>query len=437
MKCGDIKNIFLFNNDGCFRNFDYICIRDEEKIRMMEKIIVCCLLFFLNVAAQGQENIDSVSAPKSKSFFMERLHQVQQYLDTKARAKVDLDYIEVPEKPWRVILRYKENAVDVDYSQSVDVTGENFHSDWNLRFEPPMASSIGFWVGYHGTGFSYSKSLNKNAGRYYSFSSTGAKYGFNFRLRRFNTQDAKFNSTDYDLTTGAESQTDTAFSMPAPVWIRSVYINGYYVFNGRRYSQAAAYNQSVIQRRSAGSLLVGATWYQSSFDYADIRNAGVMIIGHGIYRAEVHQANLGIGYGYNWVPLRGLVVNVMAMPTISLYNRVKAYRYEMNYDLSAKEPVDDYGDWNRETRTWANGKTHKPLLMTNGKATQFDYWDVEPDINYSTFQFNLDLRLGIAYNWNRYFIGTQAQYNNFHYNNDHGKVNIFDAYAYTSFGVRL
>ena len=35
----------------------------------------------------------------------------------------------------------------------------------------------------------------------------------------------------------------------SPVWIRSVYVNGYYVFNGRRYSQAAAYNQSVIQRR--------------------------------------------------------------------------------------------------------------------------------------------------------------------------------------------
>jgi hypothetical protein len=29
--------------------------------------------------------------------------------------------------------------------------------------------------------------------------------------------------------------------MQAPVWIRSVYINGYYVFNGRRYSQAASW----------------------------------------------------------------------------------------------------------------------------------------------------------------------------------------------------
>ena len=163
--------------------------------------------------------------------------------DTKAKAKVDPHYIEVPDKPWRVILRYKENAVDVDYSQSVDFPAYSEHSDWNLCFEPPIASSVGFWVGYRGTGFSYSKSLTKNEGRYYSFSSTGAKYGFNFRLRRFNTQDATFSSTDRNMETGVETKSDTTFSMPAPVWIRSVYINGYYVFNGRRYSQAAAYNQ--------------------------------------------------------------------------------------------------------------------------------------------------------------------------------------------------
>jgi hypothetical protein len=298
-----------------------------------------------------------------------------------------------------------------------------------------VASSVGFWVGYRGTGFSYSKSLTKNAGRYYSFSSTGAKYGFNFRLRRFNTQDAKFSSIDHEK--GQTSQSDTAVNMPAPVWIRSVYVNGYYVFNGHRYSQAAAYNQSVIQRRSAGSFLLGATWYQSSFDYSDIRNFVFMIIGHGIYRAKVHQANIGVGYGYNWVPLRGLVVNVMAMPTVSVYNRVKAYKYETNYDLSPKEPVDNYGDWNKETRTWANGKTHKPILMANISNHQFDYWEVEPEVNHSMLQLNLDLRLGIAYNWSNYFIGAQAQYNNFNYKNDHGKVNIFDAYARVSFGVRL
>ena len=150
---------------------------------------------------------------------MLRLQQLQQYLDAKARAKVDPDYIEVPEKPWRVVLRYNENAVDVDYSHSVDLPVFNGYSDWNLCFEPPVASSVGFWVGYRGTGFSYSKSLTKNAGRYYSISSTGAKYGFNFRLRRFNTEDAKFSSMDYEngQTTGVPY--DTAFPQGRSCWL--------------------------------------------------------------------------------------------------------------------------------------------------------------------------------------------------------------------------
>ena len=403
---------------------------------MVGRIIIGCLLCTLNVMAQGQEATDSVNTQEKKSGLMARLEQVQRYLDAKAKKKVDPHYIEVPDKPWRVILQYKENIVDVDYSESVDIPGTNEHADWNLRFEPPMASSVGIWVGYRGTGFAYSKSLTKNAGRYYAFSSTGAKYGFNFRLRRFNTQDARFSATDYkDGEKDGEYETD--YNMPSPVWIRSTYINGYYVFNGRRYSQDAAYSHSVIQRRSAGSLLVGATWYQSSFDYADMANVFFMIIGHGVYRAKVHQASVGVGYGYNWVPLRGLVVNIMAMPTVSVYNRVKAYKYETNYELAPIDPVDDYGDWNRETRRWANGKTHKSLLMTTATDNQFDYWDVEPEVSYNKFRLNMDLRLGIAYNWRNCFISAQAQYNNFNYKNDHCKINIYDAYARLSFGVRM
>ena len=172
------------------------------------------MLFSLNAVAQEQTTVASVSTEESKPNLMERLRQVQQYLDTKAKAAVDPLYIEVPEKPWRVVLRYKENAVDVDYSQSVDFPGTNEHSDWQLCFEPPVASSVGFWVGYRGTGFSFAKSLTKNAGRYYSISSTGAKYGFNFRLRRFNTQDAKFSSTDYEDGQAAGERYDTAFVMP-------------------------------------------------------------------------------------------------------------------------------------------------------------------------------------------------------------------------------
>lgn len=411
---------------------------------MRGRTIICCLLFTLSAVAQEQQNtIDSVSTQgisaqaDSTHSIMYRIHQVQQFLDNKAKKKVDTKYIEVPDKPWRVILRYKENVVDVDYEHSSDYPEVNEHLEWKLCFEPPVASSIGFWVGYRGTGFSYSKSLTKNAGRYYSFSTTGAKYGFNFRLRRFKTDDASFSAKDYVNGELDGAPYDTAFTMPSPVWIRSVYLNGYYVFNGRRYSQAAAYNQSVIQRHSAGSFLLGATWYQSSFDYSDIKNGYFMIFGGGTSRIKVHQANIGVGYGYNWVPFRGLVVNAMVMPTLSVYNRVKVDKYDFNYHLAPNEPVDDYGEFNMDTKLWANGKTDKPLGMLKEGDDDIYYWNEDSETSYSAMHFNVDLRLGIAYNWSNFFIGLQAQYNNFIYKKDQVKVNIFDAYARVALGVRL
>jgi len=407
---------------------------------MVGKMIISCLLFTLNAAGQKLETIDSLStvedtvqSPK-KLTLLDRLHQVQQFLDNRARKRVDPTYIEVPDKPWRVILRYKENIVDVDCYNHIDYPRTNESSDWQMCFEPPLASSIGFWVGYRGTGISFSKSLTKNAGRYYSISTTGAKYGFNFRLRRFNTSDVTLLGTDFkDGKATEDYSADTV--MTTPVWIRSVYINGYYVLNGRRYSQAAAYNQSVIQRRSAGSLLLGATWYQSSIDYSE-GNITYVLLSHDTGRIKVHQANIGIGYGYNWVPFRGLVLNVMAMPTISVYNRVKVYKYDCNFDLSPKEKIDNYGKYDPVTKKWENGKTDKPALMYK-EGDDVYYGEIGSETDYSMLRFNLDLRLGIAYNWGNYFIGIQSQYNNFNYKKDTNKVNIYDAYARLSLGVRL
>ena len=218
----------------------------------------------MNVAAQ--EAKDSVSIEQSKPTMMERLHQVQQYLDEKAKAKVDPNYIEVPDKPWRVVLRYKETAFDVDYSNSAGNPQAGDGIDWEMCFEPPMSPSLGVWAGYRGTGIAVAKSLGKKKGTSLSFSTTGAKYGANLRLRSFDVTEGTFTSTIYD--NGKVIPMNGDARLLAPVSIASLYLNGYYVFNGRRYSQAAAYNQSVIQRRSAGSLLVGATLYMAGIDYA-------------------------------------------------------------------------------------------------------------------------------------------------------------------------
>ena len=404
---------------------------------MISKMIACCLLFFVSVAAQAQETIDSVSAQGGKSNLMTRLHQVQQFLDNKAKKKVDPSYIEVPEKPWRVVLRYNASVFDVDYSNSISdpATGEGL--DWEMCFEPPMASSIGVWAGYRGTGIGFSRSLHRKRGVTLSFTTTGAKYGATIRLRGFDIDEVTVTSTVHEG--GQEVKDEMKGDLNAPASVASLYLNGYYVFNGRRYSQAAAYNQSVIQRRSAGSFLLGATWYMSAFDFSDDKNSGMILLSNNIGRVKLHQGNIGVGYGYNWVPLRGLVINAMVMPTISFYNRVKVYKYDCNYELvEAKGPTDDYGQWNPETHTWANGKTHRPIDVNDPAwLDNADTWRAGSESEYSMLKFNVDLRLGIAYNWSDYFIGIQAQFKNFNYKKDPCKVNLYDAYGRVAFGVRL
>ena len=404
------------------------------------KIITCCLLLLsLNAAAQDQETTDSVSTQESKSKLKVRLHQVQQYLDDKARKKVDPHYIEVPDKPWMVVLRYNASVFDVDYSNSAGSPSAGDGVDWEICFEPPLASSIGVWAGYRGTGIAISKSLHRKKGTTFSFSTTGAKYGINLRLRAFDIDEVTMTSTVYDGDKVINKKENG--HLYAPASIASLYLNGYYVFNGRRYSQAAAYSQSVIQRRSAGSLLVGATWYMSAFDLSDDRNSVLMLLSHGVGRVKLFQGNIGVGYGYNWVPLRGLVLNAMVMPTVSLYNRVTDYNYDCNYILvQADGPTDEYGQWNPETHTWANGKTHRPLPENLSDPTwlmEIDSWKIGSESEFSMLRLNLDLRLGIAYNWSNYFIGLQAQFNNFNYKKDQSKVDLFDAFGRVSFGVRL
>ena len=404
----------------------------------VKKLLLALCLFGVSIVsfAEEQDSIVSVKSQESGNTLMSRLQQAQAYLDSAASKKVDPRYIEVPAKPWRVILRYKMNGVDVDYESRYNEPEKGEYADWRMNFDPSTAHSIGFWVGYRGTGISYSKALAKNAGRYFSFSSTGAKYGINFRLRRFKTDETELHVKEFK---DDQQYRDSAVyvKMYEPVIIRSVYINGYYVFNGRRYSQAAAYNQSVIQRRSAGSFLLGATWYQSSFDFSDSKNFGWMHLSHGVGRIKLHQASIGVGYGYNFVPFRGFVVNAMAMPTVSFYNRVKLYKYDFNYDFSDPDgKPEDYGAWNPQTKTWANGKTHKSIYYLED-INDVQGWETGTETEYGALKFNLDLRLGMAYNWSNYFIGLQAQFNSFAYKKDYSQVTLFDWYARASFGIRL
>lgn len=89
-------------------------------------------------------------------------------------------------------------------------------------------------------------------------------------------------------------------------------LNGYYIANHRKFSYPAAFNQSTCQRRSAGSLMVGAgyTRHTLDLDYQKLKNVleknmenHTEQLDSGLFfnKIKYTDVSFSIGYGYNWV----------------------------------------------------------------------------------------------------------------------------------------
>ena len=362
-------------------------------------------------------------------------------LDQKALLKYDSRYIEVPDRPWRIILRSKmdENIVDFVNSNTIKYQGDNIDTRLSLKFDSQLNKSIGLWIGYRGLGFAYFYKPDKKPDINIAISATAAKFGLNVRLRSMQTSKLHLNMVQSDGDTTVTDDMDAEFS--TYIDIKSLYLNAYYVFNGKRYSQGAAYNQVVVQRRSAGSLLLGLTAYGSAVDLnTSPLNGGVVTMADSLGYISLGKISLGLGYGYNWVPAKGWTVNAMVMPNISLSDNIIRKKYDCNYDYTSQTDVDDYGTWDPVNRRWENGKSRKPFYIGENIADwrkDIDMWEMRTERQRTSMSFNFDLRMGVAYCWKRYFASANAIFEHYSYSLDRNKVDIIDWYATVSFGIRL
>ena len=101
--------------------------------------------------------------------------------------------------------------------------------------------------------------------------------------------------------------------------VRTLNLNAFYIFNGRRFSFPAAFTQSYIQRRSAGSFLVA------------VSGMGQHTTLEWEQEMQIKMTNIGIGggYGYNYVPSQGWLLHISATPTFIVYSNTS-----MTYDNS-------------------------------------------------------------------------------------------------------
>lgn len=346
------------------------------------------------------------------------------FIDTMTINGKDPFYIEVPKRPWQVIVRGNINQSDLKLksvidggSMFADVVGE---LEWEPRIKTDPSTYTGIWAGYRGYGLGYSWNVGGDKGHILTFGAMGGSYGINLRIHRFENDEPEvyyaghFLDDPFDPESTPVYEANTAeLLLRRPINTRTLLLDGYYLFNGRHFSYAAAYDQSVIQRHSAGSFMAGAMYYHSHINYAADENANFIMLMDDIGRIKQWQASAGVGYAYNLVPCRGLLVSALAMPMLTFFNRRKTWRYGSNYkDQPLYEEMDE-SEWRLKEEPLSVKDTHTSMTL------------------------NIDARMSVTYNWKRFFVNAYGQFSNFHYKDGNVKGRLNDWYVNASLGVRL
>ena len=342
-------------------------------------------------------------------------------IDSMSVRGLDRNYIDAPEKPWQLIAKGNVNQTIVSMNADGNILGVDYSARPYLRTQPSQYA--GFWAGYRGYGIGYTVNVGGDKGSNLVFGATGGAYGVNVRIHSFDNSNPSINLNS-ELLTEEEKKTWNDVQLIDPIHVRTVIADGYYMFNGKKFSYAAAYDQSVIQKRSAGSLMAGLMYNYTHIDYATDVNGDLVYLMHGLGKVKLWQGSAGVGYAYNWVPARGLLVNVMLMPMVTFVNKLKVFAYATNVpELMTDDRFWDDDISNEEWDEWFYSNVH---ITPMGDKT----------IN-SGISLGFDTRMSVTYNFGRYFISAYGQFNNIRYRHQstHGYLN--DWFINTAFGIRL
>jgi hypothetical protein len=342
-------------------------------------------------------------------------------IDSMSVRGLDRNYIDAPKKPWQIIAKGNVNQTIVSMNADGNILGVDYSARPYLKTQP--SQYVGFWAGYRGYGIGYTVNVGGDKGSNLVFGATGGAYGINVRIHSFDNSNPSINLNS-ELLSEEEQKTWNDVQLIDPIHVRTVIADGYYMFNGKKFSYAAAYDQSVIQKRSAGSLMAGLMYNYTHIDYATDLNGDLVYLMHGLGKVKLWQGSAGVGYAYNWVPARGLLVNVMLMPMVTFVNKLKVFAYATN----VPELMTDERFWgddisNEEWDEWFYSNVH---ITPMGDKT----------IN-SGISLGFDTRMSVTYNFGRYFISAYGQFNNIRYRHQstHGYLN--DWFINTAIGIRL
>ena len=106
------------------------------------------------------------------------------------------------------------------------------------------------------------------------------------------------------------------------VYSRTLNLNTYYFFNNHKYANGAAYNFSRLQKKSAGSFILGFNYAYQDMEFNFARLPEDLFQYYKWDNTRYHFSYNGycllVGYGYNWVINSHLLFNISALPSIGV-----------------------------------------------------------------------------------------------------------------------
>ncbi|MCM1311609.1 MAG: DUF4421 domain-containing protein [Bacteroides sp.] len=235
-------------------------------------------------------------------------------------AKTDTYYVARPSTKWTLKTRIDFKATRFSV-EGTDYLGKHYIYEMNSEEK----KTLGININYKGLSTSLSITPAHLTGK-----NTDLEWFFNFYTNSFGGDISVNNLHSFTGTVSNEGKSEVMdFS---GVKLQNVAINGYYVFNKRKFSYPAAFTQSYIQKRSQGSFLLG-----TSFSTGNIEVPGSLISidnGHYINRIGMTHATVGAGYAYNYVPGRRWLLHLSALPSFVVWKN-----YTMHYSSGKDEKM--------------------------------------------------------------------------------------------------
>ena len=288
---------------------------------MRKVLAIVMLMTSLSLMADDSLMSDTLTRselPESESWLKRTLRKF---------TEIDTNYVEPQHYNWALMVQGTYNY-DI---YRLSTSGKNEQS---VTFAPAPTFKFGPYFGWRWIFLGYTidlKSLSFSSTKQeFDFSFYAAQVGIDLYYRRTGS-DYMIRNVDFGKNINTDVLEDVGFD---GLSVGITGFNAYYIFNHKRFSYPAAFNQSTMQKISCGSWMAGLGYMRNKleFDYNKMqqlvseRLSQPVQLDSGLMFNSVkyYNINASVGYAYNWVFAR----NCLFCSSLSLALAYKETRGE-------------------------------------------------------------------------------------------------------------